>query len=262
MQKLKIYQVDNFTGSLFSGNSAAVCWLDYWLPDAIMQSIAEENNLSETAFVLEENNKFTIRWFTPTIEIDLCGHATLATAHILFGEMGYSEDYVEFHTKTGDRLKVFRDKDILKMNFPSHKPVATNQDLGEIESAFNLRPSSFLLGKYGVAVFNEETEIKNIKVNFSALEYLPYDGIMVTAPGEKVDFVSRFFAPKLGILEDPVTGSAHCELIPYWSDRLAKKKMLARQLSHRGGELICEDLDDRVLIGGRAVTYLRGEINF
>ncbi len=260
MESLKIYQVDNFTSNLFTGNPAAVCPLKNWLPEDIMQSIAMENNLSETAFFIQEKEKFFIRWFTPTVEIDLCGHATLAAAHVLFSEMGNRQENIEFHTKIGDTLNVFRDKDILKMDFPSHTPKATDQNLEEISSALGVCPSSFFFCNYGMAVFDNEQDIIDVTPKFNKIMNLKYDGIIVTAPGDSVDFVSRFFGPKLGIPEDPVTGSVHCELIPYWSNRLSKADMIARQLSKRGGELYCSHQGDRVMIGGRAITYLRGEL--
>ena len=260
MNKIKIYQVDAFTNKLFSGNPAAVCPLDKWLPDEVMQSIALENNYSETAFFIKNQKKFSIRWFTPEVEIGLCGHATLAAAHILFTEMDFQEDIVEFKTNSGEILKVKKNNNILKMDFPSHDPKITDQNLEEVSQALGILPVSFYFCNYGLAVFNNEEDIIKIRPNFSILEKLPYDGIIVTAPGEKVDFVSRFFGPKLGIPEDPVTGGAHCVLIPYWSKRLNKKDMFARQLSKRGGELHCSFLGDRVYIGGQATTYLKGEL--
>ena len=260
MDGLNIYQVDAFTGKLFAGNPAAICPLNDWLPDGVMQSIALENNLSETAFFIKNKDQFFIRWFTPTMEINLCGHATLATAHVMFSEMGYQKDTITFHTKTGDVLNVFRDKSILRMDFPSLEPHETDQGFEEMSSVLGACPASFLSCHYGIAVFDNEEDILKLKPNFNALMNVKYDGIIATAPGNSVDFVSRFFAPKLGIPEDPVTGSAHCELIPYWSKCLNKKDMTAKQLSKRGGEVYCSYLGDRVLIGGEATTYLRGEI--
>tara|TARA_B100000686_G_C16794620_1_gene981374 strand:+ start:953 stop:1753 length:801 start_codon:yes stop_codon:yes gene_type:complete len=260
MNRIKIYQVDAFTSDLFTGNPAAVCPLDNWLSDEVMQSIALENNLSETAFFIKKNNKFFIRWFTPKVEIDLCGHATLAAAHVMFREMNFKDDNMEFKTITGDTLKVVKNNNILSMNFPSHEPKIINQDLEEISAALGVFPTFFLYHNYGLAVFNNEEEIIKIKPNFNTLVNLPYNGIIATAPGENVDFVSRFFGPKLGINEDPVTGGAHCELIPYWSKRLNKKDMIARQLSKRGGELYCSYLGDRVIMGGKAITYMKGEL--
>ena len=260
MSRIKIFQVDAFTSDLFAGNPAAVCPLDNWLPDEVMQSIAFENNLSETAFFIKKNKNFFIRWFTPKVEIDLCGHATLATAHVLFSEMNIKDNQIEFYTKKGETLNVVRSKGILNMNFPSHEPNVVNQNLEEISNALGLCPTFFLYRNYGLAVFKNEEEIIKIAPNYNVLENLSYNGIIVTAPGQNFDFVSRFFGPKLGIKEDPVTGGAHTELIPYWSKRLNKKDMIAKQLSKRGGELYCSYLGDRVTIGGKAITYMQGEL--
>lgn len=260
MKKIKIYQVDAFTNKLFSGNPAAVCPLDDWLPDEAMQSIALENNLSETAFFIKDKDKFFLRWFTPKVEIDLCGHATLAAAHIIYTEMDYEDDNIAFNIKSGDILHVHRDQYKLSMNFPTYEPIIIEQNLDQLYNAFGLRPSLFLNCNYGMAVFKNENEIIKILPNFNTIEKLPFDGIIVTAPGDNVDFVSRFFAPKFGIPEDPVTGGAHCELIPYWSKQLNKKDMIAKQLSKRGGEIYCSYLGDRVSIGGKAITYMQGEL--
>ncbi len=260
MKKIKIYQVDAFANKLFSGNPAAVCPLDDWLPDETMQSIALENNLSETAFFTKDKDKFFLRWFTPKVEIDLCGHATLAAAHIIYTEMNYQDDNIEFNIKSGDVLNVHRDQYKLSMNFPAYEPISMEQNFNELYDALGVRPSLFLHCNYGLAVFRNEEEIIQITPKFNSLEKLRYNGIIVTAPGNDVDFVSRFFGPKLGIPEDPVTGGAHCELIPYWSKCLNKKDMIARQLSKRGGELYCSYLDDRVIIGGKAITYMQGEL--
>ena len=260
-KKIKIYQVDAFTNKLFSGNPAAVCPLDNWLPDDIMQSIALENNLSETAFFIKKKNQFFLRWFTPKIEIDLCGHATLAAAHVIFSEMKYNFDNIEFKIKSGSTLNVTKRKNKLYLSLPSFEPNIISQNLNKLYDAFGFKPKLFLYCNYGIAVFDNEKEIIEIKPNFNAIENLSYKGIIVTAPGKRVDFVSRFFAPKLGIKEDPVTGSAHCELIPYWANVLNKKNMVARQLSFRGGELYCSYLGDRVIIGGNVATYMRGELS-
>ena len=260
MESIKIYQVDAFTSKLFSGNPAAVCPLNSWLPDDVMQSIALENNLSETAFFIKNKDNFFLRWFTPKVEIDLCGHATLATAHIIYSEMDYKSDNIEFYINSGDILNVNRKQNKLSMNFPAYEPVSMEQNFDELHDALGVRPSLFLHCNYGLAVFRNEEEIIQITPKFNSLKKLPYNGIIVTAPGNDVDFVSRFFGPKLGIPEDPVTGGAHCELIPYWSKRLNKKDMIARQLSQRGGELHCSYLGDRVIIGGKAITYMQGEL--
>ena len=225
-----------------------------------MQSIALENNLSETAFLIKKNDKFFLRWFTPKVDIDLCGHATLASAHIIYSEMNYNSDYIEFNTKSGDILTVNRNESLLTMNFPAYEPKVVNYSLEKLYNAFGVRPTLFLYCKYGLVVFNTEEEIIKIVPNFNVIEKLPYDGIIVTAPGENVDFVSRFFAPKFGIPEDPVTGGAHCELIPYWSKRLNKKNMIAKQLSKRGGVIYCSYLGSRVTMGGEATTYMQGEL--
>ncbi len=260
MERIKIFQVDAFTNNLFSGNPAAVCLLDNWLPDEVMQSIALENNLSETAFLIKKKDKFFLRWFTPKVEIDLCGHATLATAHILYSELQYKSDHIVFNIKSGDVLTVNRNDNLLTMNFPAYEPKIVEHSLEELCHALGVMPTLFLYCKYGLVVLNNEEEITKIVPNYNVIEKLSYDGIIVTAPGDKVDFVSRFFAPKLGIPEDPVTGGAHCELIPYWSKRLNKQNMTAKQLSKRGGVIHCSYLGDRVTIGGEATTYMQGEL--
>ena len=260
MERIKIFQVDAFTNNLFSGNPAAVCLLDNWLPDEVMQSIALENNLSETAFLIKKKDKFFLRWFTPKVEIDLCGHATLASAHIIYSELQYKFDYIKFYIKSGDVLTVNRNDNLLTMNFPAYEPKIVEHSLEELYHAFGVKPILFLYCKYGLVVFNNEEEIIKIVPKLNAIEKLSYNGIIVTAPGENVDFVSRFFAPKFGIPEDPVTGGAHCELIPYWSKRLNKQNMIAKQLSKRGGVIHCSYLGDRVTIGGEATTYMQGEL--
>ena len=260
MDRVKIFQVDAFASNLFAGNPAAICPLDDWLDDKVMQSIAMENNLSETAFFVIRDNKFYLRWFTPKAEIDLAGHPTLATAHIIFTEILPGKNNIQFHTKFGDLLTVSLKKNILSMDFPSYSPMPETSKLKEVSTALKSTPSKFLFGKYGMAVYENEQDILKISPNYDALMDLDYNGIIVTAPGNSCDFVSRFFAPKLGIYEDPVTGSAHCELIPYWSKIFNKRNMLARQLSHRGGELHCSYLGERVIIGGKAVPYMRGEL--
>jgi len=260
VNRVKIYQVDAFSSHLFSGNPAAVCPLKNWLSDELMQSIAMENNLSETAFFVSKDDKYDLRWFTPKTEIELCGHATLATAHVLWSEMNCQDRTIAFNTLHAGILEVSREKDILRMNFPSLEPKEVDHDFAEEAAGLGARPSSFLVCNYGMAIFDNEQDIVNIVPDLNLLKRSKYDGIIVTAPGNSVDFVSRFFGPKLGINEDPVTGGAHCELIPYWSKRLNKRNMIAKQLSDRGGELYCAYQGDRVLMGGRAVTYLRGEL--
>ena len=260
MDKILLYKVDTFTDKLFSGNTAAVCPLKKWLPDDVMQSIAFENNLSETAFFKLDDDEVHIRWFTPKVEIELCGHATLASAHIIYNEIGYKKEKLIFNTSFGEKISVFKENNFFSMDFPSYEPEKPNIDLEIIKNALCANPYDFLKGIYGLAIFNTQEEITAISPNFDLFKNLPYKGIIVTAPGNNTDFVSRFFGPNIGINEDPVTGSAHCTLIPYWYKRLKKNQMIAHQLSSRGGELFCSYHKDRVRIGGRVVTFLKGEI--
>lgn len=258
--KYPIYQVDAFTGRLFSGNPAAVVFCESGLSHEIMQSIALENNLSDTAFVVPMGESYQIRWFTPSVEVDLCGHATLASAHVIFNHLGYSADTISFSSKSG-HLYVRKEGEILYLNFPadSVQSVGSSQllidGLGEIPNETYKGRDDYL------AVFDNEDVILSLSPDMAMLSKVPARGVIVTAPGREVDFVSRFFAPQSGIPEDPVTGSAHTALIPYWSRRLGKKHLKAEQVSRRGGELLCLDLGDRVEIGGRAVTFLIGEIS-
>jgi len=258
--RIPIYQVDAFASKLFTGNPAAVCPLDEWLPDHIMQSIAMENNLSETAFFIENSGSFQIRWFTPKAELDLAGHPTLATAHIIFNEFNLDVKEVIFETKLGDTLNVILKDDLYIMDFPSRSPQPL-KDINTFYDALGKKPKKVLAYRDVIAVYDDEDDIKSIQPDMEKLKQLDYPAVVVTAKGNKADFVSRNFAPKLGIPEDPVTGSAHCELIPYWSKILNKKEMIAYQLSERGGKIHCIDNDDRVSIGGKAITFLRGEIN-
>ena len=256
--QIPIYQVDAFTGKLFAGNPAAVCPLDSWLDDALMQNIAAENNLAETAFFVRKDDHFEIRWFTPAAEINLCGHATLASGHVLFDHLGYDSETIRFISKSGELL-VTKTDNLLTLNFPSVKPAPITMPPGLTE-ALGDKPSEILKGRDIFAVYKHADEILALRPNFEQLARLDFHGFIVTAPGNDCDFVSRFFAPGIGINEDPVTGSAHTSLIPFWAERLGKKKMFARQLSYRGGELICEYLGERVLISGKAVTFFKGEI--
>ena len=258
--KIPIYQVDAFASKLFKGNPAAVCPLDKWLPDHIMQNIAMENNLSETAFFLEDSGSFQIRWFTPKAELDLAGHPTLATAHIIFNEFNLGGKKVIFKTKLGDTLNVILKDNLYLMDFPSRLPQPL-RDIDVFYDALGKKPKKVLAHRDAVAVYDNEDDIKSIYPDMEKLKELEYPAVVVTAIGDKADFVSRNFAPKLGIPEDPVTGSAHCELIPYWSKILNKKEMLAYQLSERGGKIYCIDNNDRVSIGGEAITFFRGEID-
>jgi PhzF family phenazine biosynthesis protein len=258
--QLKIYQIDAFTDQTFKGNPAAVCILKEWLEDNVMQSIAAENNLSETAFVVKLNDIYEIRWFTPTIEVALCGHATLAAAHVLFLYYHHPGSQLHFYSPHSGDLYVSKKDDLLTLNFPKDNaaPVEAPDELIE---AFGKKPVEVFKGRTDfLLVFESQKEIVNCRPNMEMLKKSKARGVIITAPGKKVDFVSRFFAPGSGVDEDPVTGSAHTTLTPYWSQRLNKKRMKARQLSKRGGRLICELKDDRVLISGRAVTYLKGEI--
>lgn len=256
---IPIYQVDAFTENLFGGNPAAICPLDEWLPAPQMQKIAAENNLAETAFFIPVGNDFELRWFTPELEIDLCGHATLATAHVLFTILGYEREVIHFHTLKAGTLSVHRNGDKYMMDFPSRLPEATETPDGMLE-AMGRKPVEVLRSRDYFLVYETEAEVLSLEPDFFALGKIDSIGIIATAPGDNCDFVSRFFAPSAGINEDPVTGSAHCNLIPYWANRLGKENMHAFQVSERRGELWCQLKGDRVLMSGRAVTYLKGEV--
>ena len=257
--KIPIYQVDAFTGEVFRGNPAAVCLLENWLPDDMMQKIGMENNLAETAFIVPNGNSFDIRWFTPKIEIDLCGHATLASAHVLFNHLDFNKDHIQFNTEKHGELFVRKNNDLLTLEFPSSPPKKITLT-DTIIRALGKEPVEIMESRDLMAVYESEEDILEFKPDFTALMQLDYLGVIVTAPGKKADFVSRFFAPNAGINEDPVTGSAHTSLIPWWSKKLRKTELHAFQLSERKGELFCEDAGDRVHISGKAVTYLVGEI--
>ncbi len=260
MKKLKLYQVDAFADRLFSGNPAAVCVLDKWLPDETMQSIAAENNLAETAFIVPKGNDFEIRWFTPAVEVALCGHATLATAFVLFNCLNYSKSEIVFYSLHSGILKVTRQGETLFLNFPADNLEKQN-DLHQLKACIGVEPQELYKGKTDfIAFVNSEATLKNLKLDFNAIAGLDARGLIVTAKGNHVDFVSRFFGPNVGVNEDPVTGSAHTSLTPLWSEKLRKEKMSAKQLSKRGGNLICINNGDRVLIGGKAKLYLEGEI--
>ena len=259
MKELTMYQVDAFTNSLFKGNPAAVCPLTEWISEETMQSIASENNLSETAFFVKKEDFYEIRWFTPVAEVDLCGHATLASAFVLFFMDNIPQDKIIFKAKKHE-LSVIKNVNIMTLDFPSNtlSKIDITDDLIE---PFNFKPiEAYKASNDILLVFSNEEEIKNLKPNFTKISNINTRGIIVTAKGENCDFVSRFFAPKFGINEDPVTGSAHTTLIPYWSKILGKKKMTAKQLSKRGGDLLCEFHEDRVKIAGEAVLYMEGKI--
>lgn len=260
---IPIYQADAFTDTLFGGNPAAICPLQEWLPDAIMQKIAPENNLAETAFFVKTEKGYLLRWFTPELEIDLCGHATLASAHILFTELGYSEPAIHFETLKAGVLTVTRDGDKYTLDFPSRPPQpVTVLPMDLIHALGGQLPVEVLKSRDYVVVYETEEEVRNLKPDFNLLAKVDTLGVVVTAEGDnpEVDFVSRCFAPAAGINEDPVTGSAHCNLIPYWAEVLEKDQLHAYQISARKGELWCQLKGDRVLMSGKAVTYLKGEI--
>lgn len=258
MKTLKIYQIDAFAEKAFTGNPAAVCPLEEWLPDELMQKIAMENNLAETAFYIPEGDGFHLRWFTPAVEVDLCGHATLATAHVLFEHLNYTQKVINFQTRSG-LLQVEKKGEILKMNFPvtPFEKTETPQDLIE---GLGIQPLETYKSDDYLLVVESEEIVQNLQPNLLKVAEVEARGVMVTAPGKEVDFISRFFAPQSGINEDPVTGSAHTVLIPYWAKKLGKTELTARQISPRGGNLFCTLVGDRVEISGKAITYLIGEI--
>jgi predicted PhzF superfamily epimerase YddE/YHI9 len=250
--QIPIYQVDAFASGPFRGNPAAICPLEAWLPDEILQAIAEENNLAETAYYVRENGRYRLRWFTPTVEVDLCGHATLAAASVLGGSR------VVFDSLSGE-LVVEREGELYMLDFPARPPHECPED-PRLYEALGAKPAKLLTAADYLCVFDTEDQVRALRPDMTKLAAVDRFAVIVTAPGRDCDFVSRFFAPGKGIPEDPVTGRAHTTLIPYWSQRLGKKKLFARQISRRGGELWCEDRGPRVGIGGHAVTYLQGQI--
>ncbi len=255
---ISLYQVDAFTGRVFAGNPAAVCPLEGWLEDGVLQSIAAENNLSETAFFVRRGARFELRWFTPAVEVDLCGHATLASAFVILNYLDPSLNQAVFDTRSGE-LVVQRDGELLAMDFPARPPVACDIP-DKLAEALGRRPVATLAARDLMALYETEAEVRALRPNMDLLAQVETFAVIVTAPGTDADFVSRFFAPRSGIAEDPVTGSAHCTLAPYWSRRLGKNNLYARQVSARGGELWCEDRGDRVVIKGRAVRFMEGKI--
>jgi PhzF family phenazine biosynthesis protein len=256
--KISMYQVDAFTEELFKGNPAAVCILDYWIDEKLMQSMAAENNLSETAFCVAHDDIYELRWFTPEGEIDLCGHATLATAFVIFEHIGYSGKEIKFETKSGV-LEVTKEDDNLIMIFPAREGRHA-EITDELVQGLGKKPKELYQSRDLMAVYETEDEIKDMNPDIEILKKLDAFGIIVTAKGKDVDFVSRYFAPAAGIPEDPVTGSAHCTLVPYWSKVLGKKELTAHQISKRGGKLLCEDRGEKIKISGTAVLFLKGEI--
>ena len=257
--RLPIYQVDAFTDRIFAGNPAAVVPLAEWLSDATLQAIAAENNLAETAFFVRRGDAFDLRWFTPVVEVDLCGHATLASAHVIFRFIEPERRRVAFETRQAGTLVVTRQGDELAMDFPAWPPEPVESP-SSLAVALGRNPSEVLASRDFLAVYDKTADVAAIKPDFAALRRLDR-AVIVTAPGsDEVDFVSRFFAPRAGIDEDPVTGSAHCQLIPYWAKRLGKTRLAARQLSSRGGALSCALEGGRVTIAGQARLYLEGTI--
>jgi predicted PhzF superfamily epimerase YddE/YHI9 len=260
LQTLPIYQVDAFTDKVFSGNPAAVCPLQQWLSEDIMQKIALENNLAETAFFVKNRNQYDIRWFTPTVEVDLCGHATLAAAYVLFQVLGISDQEITFHSHRSGPLHVKREADWLTLNFPTDT-IGSVPLNNQLEACFDICPREAYRGKTDyLLVFDAEDDIRSLEPSLERISRLDARGVIVTAPGDEVDFVSRFFGPAVGVPEDPVTGSAHTSLLPYWAQRLGKNELSARQLSTRGGEIRCKHLGERVEIAGQGQLYLKGEI--
>tara|TARA_B100000767_G_scaffold255303_1_gene261365 strand:- start:4623 stop:5411 length:789 start_codon:yes stop_codon:yes gene_type:complete len=258
---LDLFQIDAFTNTVFSGNPACVVPLTSWLPDEILLKITQENAVAETAFFVPKGDKFHLRWFTPEIEMDLCGHATLATAHCLKTILDYPANNIVFETVSGDLTVCVKD-DFYFLNFPSRMPIASK--LPEIiEKSLNISPKEVYKSRDYVLVYDTEEEIKNIKINRQLFDQINLDtgGVIVTSKGTTCDFVSRFFTPQASILEDPVTGSAHCSLIPFWAKKLHKKELTALQLSKRRGTLNCLDKNDRVIISGQARTYSIGSIS-
>ena len=257
-REIPLYQIDAFASRPFAGNPAAVCPLTEWLDDDLLQAIAAENNLAETAFYVPEGDDFRLRWFTPEVEVDLCGHATLASAFVLMtrnGGRGRKE--IVFHTRSGP-LTVTREGELFTLDLPARKADFTPAPPGLFD-ALGRRPRHALKAKYWLVVYDSEEEVRALKPDMEGLKRVGTP-VIVSAPGQEVDFVSRFFAPTVGIPEDPVTGSAHCVLAPYWSQRLMKKKLRARQVSRRGGDVCCELAGDRVKLAGRCAFYMQGKI--
>lgn len=263
MRNVRLFQIDAFAGRTFLGNPAAVCPLESWLEESVMQDIAAENNLSETAFLVAEDNGYRIRWFTPREEVPLCGHATLASAYVVFTELEPKRDSVRFQSLSGE-LIVQRDGDLLNMDFPAYDMVRCPEPPADLLQGLNIEPREVYVVQATpnyYALYETEDQIHSITPDFKIIERLHPYGVIVTAPGADSDCVSRYFVPGFGIPEDPVTGSTHSALVPFWAKRLHKKKIHARQVSRRGGELFCEDRGARVRIGGYAVKYLEGVIN-
>lgn len=257
--KIPIYQVDAFTSRVFGGNPAAVCPLESWLDDGTLQAIATENNLSETAFFVGGGGKYDIRWMTPAAEVDLCGHATLASAWVVMNRLDRGRERVVFGSRSGPLTVVRQGDDLLALDFPARppEPVADGQEVGE---ALGRAPRELLAARDYLAVYDTEEDVRALRPDMARVAALDRHGVIASAPGKNADFVSRFFAPAWGVAEDPVTGSSHCTLIPYWAGRLGKDRLRALQVSPRGGELFCERRGPRVLIAGRVVPFMEGLI--
>ena len=258
--EIDIFQIDAFTSELFKGNPACVIPLDDWLPDELLLNIAKENNVSETAFFVKKNNGFYLRWFTPEIEMDLCGHATLATAYCLKNHLDYKENQVTFDSMSGELIVKFNG-DYIEMDFPHRKPI-NSQLPRNIMDSLSIKPNKVLKSRDYVLVYDDEEQIKNIEIDKELFDKINLDpgGVVITSEGNESDFVSRYFIPQCSFFEDPVTGSTHCSLVPYWSEILKKTQLKSIQLSQRGGEMFCEDLGNRVIINGKAKTYMSGKI--
>ena len=259
--ELEIYQIDTFTDSIFGGNPACVVRLEEWLSDGTLLKIAGENGVAETAFFIDRGDTYRLRWFTPETEMDLCGHATLATAHVLRNHLDCMDERITFDTSSG-KLNVTFEDDLIVLDLPAWKPEPINMLPIEIANSLNILPITVLKSRDYLLVYKTEEEIKTLKVDRRSFHSETYalGNIIATSPGAEVDFVSRFFSPSSSIFEDPVTGSAHCTLVPYWSEKLAKKRLSALQLSDRRGELFCVNNGKTVSIGGRAITYSLGNI--
>lgn len=258
MKRIPIYQIDAFASEPFRGNPAAVCPLEAWLDDATMQSIAAENHLPETAFFVPDGDDYRLRWFTPMVEMDLCGHATLASAYVLFERLGRGGESITFHSKSGP-LVVRRDGERLALDFPARPPIRDTAPPG-LDDALGVTPLECWRSRDWMIVLDSEEDVRRLAPDMGRLKAIEAHAFIVTAPGRHSDFVSRFFAPSVGVPEDAVTGSAHCTLVPYWSARLGKTRLHARQISQRGGELECELRGDRVIIAGTATLFMEGAI--
>ncbi|MGA2244442.1 MAG: PhzF family phenazine biosynthesis protein [Verrucomicrobiota bacterium] len=256
--RLPYYHVDAFTGRAFGGNPAGVCPLSNWLPDGVLQAIAAENNLSETAFFVRTGDTYELRWFAPVLEVDLCGHATLASAWVLFSELGCVAPEVRFQTRSG-WLAAARRAGLIELDFPSRPPAPCAAPAALLRG-LGQPPREVLRSRDFLAVYDSAAEVAALAPDMSVLAQLDCLGVIATARGDDCDFLSRFFAPRAGVPEDPATGSSHSTLVPYWSGRLQKTELFARQISRRGGEFHCRHLGERVAIGGRAVVYGRGEL--